>query len=298
MQQYQPLVPAREEFIAIRGLEHRVLHWGPSGAPRLFLLHGFQDCADTFQFLVDALPRDLHCIAPDWRGFGGSQHSAAPYWFPDYLADLEELLGHFAPGEAATLVGHSMGGNIAALYAGVRPQRVRRLVSIEGFGLPRTAIEQTPDHYARWLDQLHEGVQQTRYESAARLAAALQRRNPRLPAAVAGFVAAAWTRPHAPDGVLLRFDPWHRLANPVRYRRDEAEACWRRTRAPALLLLGGQSVYRRHLEQDGGIDEVARFVACLQQIEVHDFPPLGHMLHHEDAAAVARVIEDWLQRHP
>lgn len=298
MQQYQPLVPAREEFATIRGVEHRVLHWGPTGAPRLFLLHGFQDCADTFQFLVDALPRDLHCIAPDWRGFGGSQHNAGPYWFPDYLADLEGLLGKFAAGEAVTLVGHSMGGNIAALYAGIRPQRVRRLVSIEGFGLPRTAIEQTPEHYARWLDQLCKGVEQSRYESAAQLAALLQRRNQRLPATVAAFVAAAWTRPDASGGVLLRFDPWHRLVNPVRYRRDEAEACWRRAQAPALLLLGGQSEYRRHLERDSGVDEVARFAACLPHIEVRDFPALGHMMHHEDAAAVAGIIEDWLQRHP
>jgi pimeloyl-ACP methyl ester carboxylesterase len=297
MQRYQPLVPAREEFVKVRGLDCRVLHWGPADARPVFLLHGFQDCADTFQFLVDALPRGLRFVAPDWRGFGGSERNDSPYWFPDYLADLETLLDHYGDGGPATLVGHSMGGNIAGLYAGVRSARIGRLVSLEGFGLPRVDIERAPDHVARWLDQLRKGVEESRYESSARLANSLQRRNPRLPAAVAAFVAEAWTRPIGDGAVMLRFDPWHRLVNAVQYRRDEAEACWRRVQAPTLLLLGGQSEFRRHLEQNDGVDEVARFRACFRRLEVHDFPALGHMLHHEDPTAVAAVIADWLGRH-
>lgn len=296
MQCYQPLVLPREEVVKVRGLDYRVLHWGPTTAPPVFLLHGFQDAADTFQFLVDALPRELRFVAPDWRGFGGSGRSNSPYWFPDYLADLEVLLDTYADGDAVTLIGHSMGGNIAGLYAGARPLRVRRLVSLEGFGLPRVAVERAPDQLGKWLDQLRKGVEEARYESAARLAGTLQRRNPRLPAAIATFLAEAWTRP-VDGGVMLRFDPWHRLVNPVLYRREEAEACWQRVEASTLLLLGGQSEYRRHLEQNDGVDELARFRACFRHLEVEDFPQLGHMLHHEDPAAVAAVIGAWLSRH-
>ncbi len=137
---YVAVVPPREEFLELRGLRHRLLRWGPPSAEPIVLLHGFQDCADTFQFLVDALPRDWSFIGLDWRGFGGSEPTGEPYWFPDYLADLEALLDVLDTGapRAWRLVGHSMGGNIASLSAGIRPARVSQLVSLEGFGLPRS----------------------------------------------------------------------------------------------------------------------------------------------------------------
>ena len=121
--------------VPLRGLDHRVLTWGDPGAPKLFLLHGWMDVAASFQFLVDALERDWHVIAPDLRGFGESDWQPQGYWFADYIADLEALLDRFAPGERATLVGHSLGGNVVMQYAGVRPQRVRALVSLDGFGI-------------------------------------------------------------------------------------------------------------------------------------------------------------------
>ncbi len=103
-------------------------------------------------------------IAPDWRGFGQSRGwttttQARPpivdsYWFPDYMADLDVLarpLGSAMP--PVDLVGHSMGGNVAMMYSGVRPQRIRRLVNLEGFGLPATRPAQAPERYAKWMDE-------------------------------------------------------------------------------------------------------------------------------------------------
>lgn len=74
------------------------------------LLHGWMDVGASYQFTVDALQRERRIIAPDWRGFGLT--TGAPvdhYVFADYLADLDLLLDHYAPGEAVDLVGHSMG---------------------------------------------------------------------------------------------------------------------------------------------------------------------------------------------
>lgn len=294
---YQARVPAREDFLEVRGLRHRILRWGPAEAPPIFLLHGFQDCADTFQFLVDEMPQDRQFIAPDWRGFGGSAQNNGPYWFADYLADLEALLDQLSPQRPAVLVGHSMGGNVAGLYAGVRPERVSLLISLEGFGLQRSESSRAPDRFGEWLDELRAGPRKSFYESTVRLAGYLQRRNPRLPLAQAEFIARAWTRPVEGGGFELRFDPWHRLINPVLYRRDEAEACWRRVRAATLLLVGGQSEYRERLENGATGDEVRRFRECFAQLDWQAFPQLGHMMHHEDAAAVATVISSWLQRH-
>ncbi|MCU0759396.1 MAG: alpha/beta hydrolase [Steroidobacteraceae bacterium] len=297
---YEAQVPARSEALELRGLAHRVLRWGPPSADPVLLLHGFLDCADTFQFLVDALPRDWSFVALDWRGFGGSGWNDAPYWFPDYLADLEALLERLgvdgappAAGRALRVIGHSMGGNVAALYAGIRPGRFRWLASLEGFGLRRTTPEDAPARYAEWLDQLREPVRQSRYESVAQLARVIGRRHARLPPAHAEFLARAWSRPQPDGGIELRADPWHRLANPVLYRREEAEACWRRVEVPVLLVCGTESEFHRRLGPDGS---ESYFGAIFRRFELANIPGAGHMMHHESPLAVARAITDWAAR--
>ena len=285
----------RESRLTLRGLDHRLLEWGPPDAPPMVLLHGYMDCADTFQFLVDLLPDGWRCIAPDLRGFGGSAAVGGPYWFPDYLGDLDALLDALAPAAPVRLLGHSMGGNIVLQYAGARPERVRSVVALEGFGLPRTEPDEAPSRMRRWLDELRAPPRGSRYETTAQLAANLSRRNPRLPAAHAAFVAEAWTRPVADGGRELRFDPWHRLVNPVLYRREETEAMWRAVQAPVLMVLGGDSELLRRLGPDG--DETV-YPARFRRVEGATLPGLGHMLHHEDPRPVAEALQAWFARHP
>ena len=308
---YLPQVPAREETCSVRGVRHRVLRWGPEQVEPILLLHGFQDSAETFQFLVDALPRDWAFAAPDWRGFGGSEGNDGAYWFPDYLADLDQLATVLAPNGRLRIVGHSMGGNVAALYAGVRPDRVAWLMSLEGFGLPRVSAEQAPDRYARWLDELVEGVTRNRYASLAQFTEIVRRRNPRVDAARAAYMARAWSRPvvlpdanaaapadqaaAADQAVELRHDPWHRLINPTVYRRDEAEACWRRVTAPVLFVLGEHSEFRGRLLADG---TEQYFQALFPRITLATLRGVGHMMHLEDPALVARELCDWLAGGP
>ena len=190
---YVPRRPPEASDLEIRGLRHHVTRWPGTDPEPVFLLHGWADTGDTFQFLVDALPGTARCIAPDLRGFGRSEWPAEGYWFPDYFADLEALLDRLAPGVPVTLVGHSMGGNIATLYAGIRPERVRRVVCIEGFGLARTRPEQAPARYREWLEQLRTPPEFARFPSLEAFTHLLVRRNPRLTPERAAFIAAAWT---------------------------------------------------------------------------------------------------------
>ncbi len=95
------------------------------------------DVAASFQFLVDAFAREWYVIAPDLRGYGKSAWQPQGYWYADYIADLEALVQAFAPGESVNLAGHSLGGNVVLHYAGVRPARVRRVISLDGFGSAR-----------------------------------------------------------------------------------------------------------------------------------------------------------------
>lgn len=118
---------SRSEFLAVRGRRYHLRIWGEDDAPTLVVLHGWGDVSASFQFVVDELPGNWRVVAPDWRGFGLTQWNDGPYWFPDYLADLDALLEHYSPNEPARIVGHSMGAIVASLYAGVRPERIARL---------------------------------------------------------------------------------------------------------------------------------------------------------------------------
>jgi len=284
----------RHEQLSVRGLKHRLTWWGPPSDAPIVLLHGFQDCGDTWQFLVDCLPDTWTLVAPDWRGFGGTEWAAGGYWFPDYLADLEELLDNVAPQGGARVISHSMGANVAALYSGIRPQRLKWLVNLEGIGLRKTQPAAAPEQYATWLDEIKQPLVDGRYRSVQQLAEVLMRRNPRLTADRAEFVACAWTR-DAEDGVRLAFDPRHRFVNPVLYRREEAEACWARMQIPMLFLAGESSSHQERRVANFSDEYVHR---VFRDAKIVVLPGLGHMMHHEDPHAVAAPIIDFAQAHP
>ena len=157
---YHSRVTPRTVRHAVRGVQYAVSEWGDSSRPLLVLLHGWGDTGSSFQFLVDALTRDWLVIAPDWRGFGETRCRAQSYWFPDYIADLDVLLDIYSAQQPVRLVGHSMGANVAGLYAGVFPERVEAFINIEGFGLTeseplfifnlRFRVKSPAWHFLRW----------------------------------------------------------------------------------------------------------------------------------------------------
>jgi pimeloyl-ACP methyl ester carboxylesterase len=289
--EYRPRREPRHETRELRGLAHHLTRWGPPDAPPILLLHGWMDTGDTFQFLVDCLPGSLAFVAPDWRGFGRSAWEPHGYWFPSYLADLDAMLDAFSPNAPAIIVGHSMGANVASLYAGVRPERVARLVNIEGFGLPRTSPERAPDRYREWLDQLKAPPGFAGYATIRQLAGFLARRNPRLTPERAEFIARSWTHDGGDGQRIIGSDPRHKLLNPVLYRREEAEACWSRIAAPMLLLLAEHSEFLGRLGADG---DAAALRARFPGARVAQVAGVGHMMHHERPEEVARLIEEFL----
>jgi len=285
--------PSRSEFHEFRGLRHHVRIWGEAATPRLFLLHGWMDVGASFQFLVDSFARDWHVIAPDWRGFGLSEWARDEgYWFPDYYADLEALADHYQPGEPVRLVGHSMGGVIASVYAGVRPDRVARLVSMEGLGLARHAPDQAPVRYAQWLDQLKDPSAFKPYRSFDEVAARLRKKNPRLPEEHAAFLARHWAKQLPGGEVVLHSDPRHKTFNPYLFRIDEAIACWRRVTAPVLLVSGRQSEIPARMKDTP--EQLAERKGAYRDRREAVLEDCGHMMHHDQPQRLARLIEDFL----
>ena len=283
--------PSRSEFHTFRGLRHHVRIWGDAAAPHMFLLHGWMDVSASFQFLVDSFSRDWHVIAPDWRGFGLSEWVREGYWFPDYYADLEALADHYQPGEPVRLVGHSMGGVIASIYAGIRPDRVARLVSMEGLGLARHAPDQAPVRYAQWLDQLKDPQAFKPYRSFDEVAARLRKTNPRLSEEHAAFLARHWAKQLPGGEVVLHSDPRHKTFNPYLFRIDEAIACWRRVTAPVLLVSGQQSNIPARMRDTP--EQLAERKGAFRDRREVELDECGHMMHHDQPQRLARIIEDF-----
>jgi len=279
-------------FHEFNGLRHHVRSWGAVEAPPLFMLHGWMDVSASFQFVVDKLKRDWHVIAPDWRGFGLTAWPASGYWFPDYYADLDTLLAIYSPEKPAQLVGHSMGGVIACTYAGIRPERVARVISLEGFGLARTTPADAPARYRRWLDDLATEPRFRIYDSFAALSARLRRDNPRLTEEKAQFIAQAWARETAPDQIEMLSDPRHKHTNPVLFRLDELIACWREVSAPTLWVFGRNSEGTGYLKDTPA--QLAERKGAFRDYHEAWVEDAGHMMHHDQPAEVARLIEDFL----
>ena len=286
---YSPRRLSQRREFDIRGARYSVTEWGDSGAPLFFYLHGWADTGSTFQFVVDALEDDWHVVAPDWRGFGRSTVNGASYWFPDYVADLHELLDIYTPGRAARLVGHSMGANVAALYAGSMPERVEAFVNIEGFGLADSDPADAPGRFRQWIEAARAGPEFSTYADISGLAMRIAKRNPHMNPVHAEFVASEWGAEQKDGRVVLRADPLHKLPNPILYRRAEAEACWRAITAEVLLVTGGESELVRHL----GVDASAH---CPSDRTV-TIEKAGHMPHFDAPVELAAEIEAFLRQY-
>ena len=265
------------------------------------------DVGASWQFMVDALSAEFTAgrliIAPDWRGFGQTGLSAAgypadSYWFADYLADLDFLLDHYAPGQAVDLVGHSMGGNVAMLYAGVRPARIRRLVNLEGFGLPASQPSQAPGRLAQWMDGL-KSVQRGElalksYADVGGVAERLMKTNPRLTPDKARWLAGYWARPDASGQWQILGNPAHKIPSAQLYRVDEVLEIYQRISAPVLAVeASGDSM----AQWWSGKYSLAEYHERLRQVpdaRVVVVQEAGHMLHHDQPGVLAGLIETFL----
>ena len=302
---------SRSEFVPIRGLNYHVQLWesapAASAAPPLVLLHGWMDVAASYQFMVDALSSAFAegrtIIAPDWRGFGQTAHThpggkVDNYWSPDYLADVDFLLDHYCGAQAIDLVGHSMGGNVAMIYAGVRPERIRKLVNLEGFGLAATEPMQAPGRYAKWMDELkrlHRGeLDLLPYDAVGGVARRLMKTNPRLSLDKANWLASHWSGPDADGKWRILGDPAHKITNANIYRAEETLAIYRCITAPVLAVeASDDSLSNWHQ----GKYTLADYHERLKQVPdatVAVIEDAGHMLHHDQPEALARLIEGFL----
>jgi pimeloyl-ACP methyl ester carboxylesterase len=299
---YQPRRLFRNQFVPIRNLRYHVLTWGEPAAGKvpLVMVHGWMDVAASYQFVVDALEDDHYVIAPDWRGYGLTDVPPTDnYWFPDYLADLDFLLDHFSPGQPVNLVGHSMGGNIAMLYAGSRPERIRKLVNLEGFGMPATRPSQAPRRYAKWMDELrayHRGEMDLKaYPSVDGVAARLMKTNRRLTQDKADWLARHWAKPDEQGTWRILGHAAHKITNANLYRVDEVLEIYKAITAPVLAVEASDDSLGQWWQGKFTLAEYHERLKSVGKLELGHIEDAGHMLHHDQPAQLAAMIGNFLR---
>ena len=307
MSTYTVLRPSRSVFVPIRLYRYHVRLWGkPGPRPPLVLVHGWMDVAASYQFMVDALSHgffdDRLIIAPDWRGFGQSTGPACDHYaFADYLGDLDGLLDHFAGADTPVdLVGHSMGGNVAMMYAGVRPARIRRLVNLEGFGMPATQPAQAPARYAQWIAEirkLERGEMDLKaYDDLAGVAQRLMKTNRRLAQNRADWLAGHWARPDAQGRWTILGDPAHKITSAQLFRLDEALALYEAISAPVLAVEASDDSLGLWWKGRYSLQEYHQRLTHVRDCRTAVVQDAAHMLHHDQPEQVAGLIEAFLEQ--
>ena len=298
---YQVKRRFRSEFVPIRSLQYHVQIWGepsPDKTP-LVMVHGWMDVAASYQFVVDAFKEDHYIIAPDWRGYGKTPSGEVDnYWFPDYMADLDFLLDHYSPDKPVNLVGHSLGGNVVMLYGGVRPERIRRLVNLEGFGLPATTPDMAPARYAKWMDELkklHRGEMDLKaYDAASGVARRLMKTNPRLSQDKADWLAQHWAAENAEGKWTILGQPAHKVISAHLYQSEEVLALYRRLTMPVLAVEASDNSLDLWWKGKFTLEQYHERIQHVPNVEIALIQDAGHMMHHDQPEVLARLIEQFI----
>jgi pimeloyl-ACP methyl ester carboxylesterase len=293
-----PSSPSAPVPISLRvlanGLEHHVLEWpatGPATGATVLLVHGYMDAAATWDMVAPGLnAHGLRVIAPDLRGYGdGARVSAGGYYhFVDYVFDLADLVEALVPqGSVLFIVGHSMGGTVANLFTGTFPERVTRLVLLEGAGPPDNRHEVNPDRMRRWVEDVRAirarplRRMSTREDALRRLAD----NHPRVGEELLRRRLDALVQPLAEGGFAWKADPLHTTRSPLPFFAASWKAFARRVTCPVLFVGGGPLGWHPQDEEE----RVASF-AVVERTELRD---AGHMMHWTEPAKLTRLLVEF-----
>ena len=180
-------------------------------------------------------------------------------------------------------VGHSMGGTIASLFAGLRPESLSSLVLVDGLGPPSSGPDTAFEQYRTFLD--HQARQRRHQVFADPAAAALRLRrfNPSLDEAWALALARRATRP-VDGGVIWRWDPRHRDRSAVAYDVLRHSHHLRRIAVPTTLVFGASGWYPK------GIEDLEQRIEAIPHVVENISLDVGHAVHLEAASELAKII--------
>jgi len=284
--------PTSHSYFSQRLRLHYV-DWGNEGAPPLLLVHGNRDHCRNWDWLARALRDDYHILAPDLRGHGDSEWvQGSNYAMIDYVYDIAQLL-HQKQLFPVRIIGHSLGGNISLQYAGLYPEKIDKVVSIEGLGPPPAMIRQRAnravhDRMREWIESQRKlaGRMPRRYPTIEEAVVRMQQANPRLSDEQAWHLTVHGTNQNEDGSFSWKFDNYVRGFSPYLFNMGEAQNLWSRIERPVLLMRGDES-FAGDPEKDGRAQNFpdARAVTVEKA---------GHWVHHDQLEVCLGHIRGFL----
>jgi pimeloyl-ACP methyl ester carboxylesterase len=284
--------PASHSYVSQRLRLHYV-DWGNESAPPLLLVHGNRDHGRNWDWVAEQLRDRYHILAPDLRGHGDSQWMVGGnYSLVDYVYDIAQLI-HQRGLAPLTIIGHSLGGHISMQYAGVYPENVSKLVSIEGFGPPPAMLERRASmppqkRMRRWVDELREIAGRTprRYASIEEATVRMREANPNLSAERALHLTIHGVNQNEDGSYSWKFDNYVRATSPHSFNAAEMYELWSKITCPTLLVRGMQS-WAGDPEQDGRMRH-------FQNARVAHIDNAGHWAHHDQLDVFMKLTNEFL----
>ncbi len=286
-----------ESTVVANGLRHHVMTWSPEGPqPEATVLccHGYLDIGWSWRQVAERLVQaGRRVVSFDWRGHGSTEWVGAGgyYYFMDYVPDLADLIDAVVPGRLH-LVGHSMGGGISLHYAGAFPERMEKLVVMEGLGPPWAPKPPQPGRTKDWVVGMRKALAKRQapstYDSLEEIVARMRRKNPELGDEIGLELAERASRQIAtPEGPkrAWTWDPMQKSHGPVEFDKEHLFSFMREITSPVLYMHGEKGY--RWPDQDDRLGH-------LGDVRTLELAGVGHMLHWFAPDAVADALNEFL----
>ncbi len=268
--------------------------WGNPDGPPMLLIHGGRDHCRNWDWVAEHFAKDYHIIAPDLRGHGDSQWEASGnYTQISYVYDIAQLLQQKNMHDV-TVIGHSLGGAIALMYTALFPERVKKLVAIEGMGpSPSLAAKQAEisinDRVRSWVDDMRKlsGRLPRRYDTLDDAFKRMRDENPHLSEEQARHLTLHGANQNEDGTYSWKFDNYVRVFSMSGLPNEEVKKMYGEISCPTLLMRGEES-----WASDPVADERTQCFNC--PIEYQSFANAGHWVHHDQLDGFVDRVSEFL----
>ena len=268
--------------------------WGNPDGPPMLLIHGGRDHCRNWDWVAEHFAKDYHIIAPDLRGHGDSQWEASGnYTQISYIYDIAQLLQQKNMNDV-TVIGHSLGGAIALMYTALFPERVKKLVAIEGMGpSPSLAAKQAEisinDRVRSWVDDMRKlsGRLPRRYDTLDDAFKRMRDENPHLSEEQARHLTLHGANQNEDGTYSWKFDNYVRVFSMSGLPNEEVKKMYGEISCPTLLMRGEES-----WASDPVADGRTQCFNC--PIEYQSFANAGHWVHHDQLDGFVDRVSEFL----
>ncbi|XP_040001404.1 serine hydrolase-like protein isoform X2 [Xiphias gladius] len=274
--------------------------WGPDHGRPVLCVHGWADNCGTFNTLIPLLPKECRYVAVDLAGHGRSSHRPPGvfYSFPLYVMDVRRVVDALQWSKFS-IIGHSMGGNVAGLFSALYPEMVDAVVLLDSYGFLPTDPKEISKVMRRGMDELlqlekNTEERKTRVYTYEKAVERLSAGNPTLSEQSVRILLERGLV-QVEGGVVFSRDFRINLKNIVRISLEQSLEMQSRIQASVLVVLAEGGFEKIFAEQDQKKFTSALLQAYRDRNHTVVTVPGDHHIHLNRPEVVGPLVSDFLQ---